>query len=116
MVLRPAAGALDLCVARRARRADRLRRGLRRVLFSGYGAPIDPAEPAGEGAAAGLSRRALRRARDGGVAVRSALEGRAGSARRPSWLSPDEPGQVPRPVVVAWQGAGGVRALGGVGH
>src|SRR4051812_14452625 len=36
------------------------------------------------------------------------VEGRAGSADRPSGLSPDEFGQVPRPAVAARQGAGGV--------
>src|ERR671923_1222953 len=77
VVLWPAAGGVDLFAAGRAWRSDRPRRGLRRVLLGAPGPPLDPAEPARQGAPAGLPRRALRRARDGGASVRPALEGGA---------------------------------------
>src|ERR671922_753352 len=90
---------VDLFAAGRAWGSDRPGRGLRRVLLGAPGAAFDSAEPAGEGAAAGLPRGALRRAGDGGGPLRSALEGGARFAARPPRLPSDEPGPLSRSAV-----------------
>ena len=75
------------------------------------GRPSIPPSHAGEGVVVGSTATGSRieQAMEA-VRVGSALEGRAGSAGRSRGFAPDEPGQVPRPAVVAWQGAGGVGA------
>jgi hypothetical protein len=81
------------------------------VLLRAPGPPLDPSEPAGQGAPARLPRGSLRRARDGGASLRSALEGGARLADRPPGLSPDEPGPLSRPALAPRQRAAYLRAL-----
>src|SRR5215211_4571483 len=102
---RAGAGGFVLCPARRARRAGCARRGLRRVLFGGRRSSVDPAFAAGQGVAAAVPHRALRRAGDGGGGLGSALEDRARAAGRPPGLEPEHADPLSRPVALARQGA-----------